>query len=93
MVIEAKIRAQFKYKIISSLVRIGDRVLYLIDKYDKLDVNYISYFVIYIIVMVCSSSITICLREDPFFNLYRKGEMLGIGFNALNSSGICVSKW
>jgi hypothetical protein len=71
-----------RYRIISALVRIGGRVLYLIDKYDGLDVNCIAYVVIYTIVMVMFN---LCLREEPpRSDLDRKGEMLGIGSNALN---------
>lgn len=64
VVIQAKVKTQCRYKIRSSLVRIGGEVLYLIDKYDGLYVNCISYFVIYIIFM---SILNLCLRNEPFF--------------------------
>ena len=44
---QAKI-TQSTYRIINSLVRIDCRELYLIDKYDGLDINCILYFVIYV---------------------------------------------
>jgi hypothetical protein len=49
-------------------------VLYLIDKYDGLDVNCISYFVIYMILMVSFNYITERV-EFFFFKLDRKCEM------------------
>lgn len=63
VVIQAKVKTQCRYKIRSSLVRIGGEVLYLIDKYDGLYVNCISYFVIYIIIIVM---INLCQRDEHF---------------------------